>query len=104
MIYGMGYSGHGAQISTFARRGACRHGDGPEGNEPSGGLDWPAIPMHSGNPWFLPVVGAWFRSRTAFPEPGGQTPQPSECAASPNIRGPSNGRRCRPRYISVTMS
>ena len=24
-------------------------------------LDWPAIPGHTGKPWFLPMVGAWFR-------------------------------------------
>ncbi|BEV13433.1 hypothetical protein HBDW_02210 [Herbaspirillum sp. DW155] len=24
-------------------------------------FDWPAIPGHFGRPWFLPVVGAWYR-------------------------------------------
>ena len=24
-------------------------------------FDWPAIPGHVGKPWFLPLVGAWYR-------------------------------------------
>lgn len=24
-------------------------------------LTWPAIPGHLGKPWFLPMVGAWYR-------------------------------------------
>ena len=24
-------------------------------------LDWPAVPGHFGPPWFLPIVGAWYR-------------------------------------------
>jgi len=24
-------------------------------------FDWPAIPGYFGKPWFLPIVGAWYR-------------------------------------------
>jgi hypothetical protein len=27
---------------------------------------FPPIPMYSGNPWFLPVVGAYYRLRDAI--------------------------------------
>jgi glycine/D-amino acid oxidase-like deaminating enzyme len=27
------------------------------------GREFPTIPFYSGNPWFLPMVGAWYRSR-----------------------------------------
>lgn len=29
--------------------------------ETAGALDWPAVPGHFGPPWFLPLVGAWYR-------------------------------------------
>jgi len=32
----------------------------PEAN-PWAGLPWPAIPGHFGPPWFLPLIGAWYR-------------------------------------------
>ena len=27
----------------------------------SGDFEWPAIPGHFGRPWFLPLVGAYYR-------------------------------------------
>ena len=33
---------------------------GQRGTNPLEGLAWPAIPAHSGKPWFLPLVGLWF--------------------------------------------
>ncbi|WP_242626596.1 hypothetical protein [Paracoccus sediminis] len=33
---------------------------GRRDTNPLDGLDWPAIPAHSGKPWFLPLVGLWF--------------------------------------------
>jgi hypothetical protein len=29
-------------------------------------FDWPAIPDHFGRPWFLPLVGAYYRLRDRF--------------------------------------
>ncbi|APX23409.1 MAG: FAD-binding oxidoreductase [Rhodobacteraceae bacterium] len=60
MIYGMGYSGHGAQMSTLIGQALADMAMGREGTNPLDGLDWPTIPMHSGTPWFLPLVGMWF--------------------------------------------
>ncbi|RDW13266.1 NAD(P)/FAD-dependent oxidoreductase [Paracoccus thiocyanatus] len=60
MIYGMGYSGHGAQMSTLIGQVLADIAQGRRGTNPLEGLDWPAIPAHSGKPWFLPLVGLWF--------------------------------------------
>ncbi|WP_435167496.1 NAD(P)/FAD-dependent oxidoreductase [Falsirhodobacter sp. 1013] len=60
MLYGMGYSGHGAQMSTLVGQVLADMAMDIRGTNPLEGLDWPAIPAHSGRPWFLPVVGMWF--------------------------------------------
>ncbi|OAN75751.1 FAD-dependent oxidoreductase [Sulfitobacter sp. EhC04] len=60
MIYGMGYSGHGAQMSTLIGQALADMAMGRKDTNPLDGLDWPAIPLHSGKPWFLPLVGMWF--------------------------------------------
>ena len=26
-------------------------------------MDFPTVPFYSGTPWFLPMVGAWYRTR-----------------------------------------
>ncbi|MCY1561899.1 hypothetical protein D9M68_992180 [compost metagenome] len=35
--------------------------DGKTEANPWRELNWPAIPGHFGTPWFLPVVGAYYR-------------------------------------------
>ncbi len=58
--YAMGYSGHGAQISTLMGQSLAQKALGTGGETPLDGLDWPALPLYSGKPWFLPLVGLWF--------------------------------------------
>ncbi|MBI1220051.1 MAG: FAD-dependent oxidoreductase [Rhodobacteraceae bacterium] len=60
LIYAMGYSGHGAQMSTLLGQSLADLAMGRSDTNPLAGLDWPAIPAHSGKPWFLPLVGMWF--------------------------------------------
>lgn len=60
MIYGMGYSGHGAQLSTLIGQALADMALGRKDTNPLDGLEWPAIPLHTGKPWFLPLVGMWF--------------------------------------------
>lgn len=55
----MGYSGHGAQISTLIGQSLADRAMGRKETNPLDGLDWPAIPAHSGTPWFLRLVGLW---------------------------------------------
>jgi glycine/D-amino acid oxidase-like deaminating enzyme len=60
MLYGTGYSGHGAQMSTLMGQMLADMALGQHKGSPLDGLKWPAIPAHSGKPWFLPLVGMWF--------------------------------------------
>jgi glycine/D-amino acid oxidase-like deaminating enzyme len=60
VIYGMGYSGHGAQMSTLVGQALADIAMGRTGTNPLDGLDWPAVPFHAGKSWFMPLVGAWF--------------------------------------------
>ncbi|PDT04385.1 FAD-dependent oxidoreductase [Rhizobium chutanense] len=63
VIYSMGYSGHGAQLSTFMGSALADMAMGRKDANPLEGFAWPAVPMHTGNPWFLPVVGAYYRMK-----------------------------------------
>ncbi|MCA1367255.1 FAD-binding oxidoreductase [Bradyrhizobium sp. BRP14] len=59
--YAMGYSGHGAQLSThLGMLIADAILDRPDRN-PLKGLEWPAVPGHFGKPWFLPLVGMYYK-------------------------------------------
>jgi glycine/D-amino acid oxidase-like deaminating enzyme len=60
IYYSLGYSGHGVQMSV--RMGEVM-ADVMNGNaaENLWALPWAAFPGHTGKPWFLPLVGAWYR-------------------------------------------
>jgi glycine/D-amino acid oxidase-like deaminating enzyme len=59
--YAMGYSGHGAQLSTHLGMIIADAMLGRADRNPMKGVDWPAVPGHFGKPWFLPFVGAYYR-------------------------------------------
>lgn len=59
--YAMGFSGHGTQMSVHIGQLIARRMAGEKLANPLGGLDWPAIPGHFGSPWFMPLVGAYYR-------------------------------------------
>lgn len=59
--YAMGYSGHGAQLSSHLGMIMAEAMLGREDRNPLKGLDWPAVPGHFGKPWFLPLVGAYYK-------------------------------------------
>jgi glycine/D-amino acid oxidase-like deaminating enzyme len=63
VIYGMGYSGHGAQMSTLIGNVLADIAMGRKDTNPLDGLAWRAVPMHTGKPWFLPIVGAYYRMK-----------------------------------------
>ncbi|QCP52538.1 FAD-binding oxidoreductase [Trinickia violacea] len=66
IYFSMGYSGHGTQMSTHMGQVMADVISGnPEAN-PWRDFDWPAIPGHTGKPWFLPLVGAYFRIKDVF--------------------------------------
>jgi glycine/D-amino acid oxidase-like deaminating enzyme len=60
--YALGYAGHGVALSTWlgARMGEALAG---RGALPPFTGDPPAIPLYGGRPWFLPVVGAYYRMK-----------------------------------------
>jgi glycine/D-amino acid oxidase-like deaminating enzyme len=59
--YAMGYSGHGAQLSTHLGMIIADAMLGREDRNPMKGLHWPAVPGHFGKPWFLPLVGMYYK-------------------------------------------
>jgi glycine/D-amino acid oxidase-like deaminating enzyme len=61
LFYAMGYSGHGVQMSVHMGQQMARYMGGDVAANPWENLAWPAIPGHLGKPWFLPVVGAWYK-------------------------------------------
>jgi glycine/D-amino acid oxidase-like deaminating enzyme len=61
IYYSMGYSGHGTQMSTLMGTIMAEVMDGRADLNPWKDFAWPAIPGHVGRPWFLPLVGAYFK-------------------------------------------
>ncbi|WP_311972000.1 FAD-binding oxidoreductase [Pseudomonas baltica] len=61
VFYSMGYSGHGVQMSVHMGLVMADVLDGNPAANPWRELDWPAVPGHFGTPWFLPLVGAYYR-------------------------------------------
>lgn len=64
--YSLGYSGHGTQMSTLMGTIMAEVMDGRVELNPWKDFDWPAIPGHVGPPWFLPLVGAYYRIKDRF--------------------------------------
>jgi glycine/D-amino acid oxidase-like deaminating enzyme len=63
LYYSMGYSGHGAQMSVLMGQRMADVMSGNAGANPWRDLSWPAIPGYFGWPWFLPLVGAYYRMK-----------------------------------------
>jgi glycine/D-amino acid oxidase-like deaminating enzyme len=61
--YSMGYCGHGVALATYlgARMGEVLAGAGELPD--LGGKPFKAIPLFNGFPWFLPLVGGYYRAR-----------------------------------------
>lgn len=66
IYYSLGYSGHGTQMSTHMGQVMADVMDGHEDRNPWREADWPAIPGHTGKPWFLPLVGTYYRIKDLF--------------------------------------
>jgi glycine/D-amino acid oxidase-like deaminating enzyme len=58
--YAMGYGGHGVALATYM--GFVMAGEilGHKGENPFEGFSFPPLPLYSGRPWFLPVVGGYY--------------------------------------------
>ncbi|TGQ31067.1 MULTISPECIES: FAD-binding oxidoreductase [unclassified Mesorhizobium] len=64
--FAMGYSGHGAQMSTHMGMIIADAILGKPDRNPVAGLGWPAVPGHFGKPWFLPMVGLYYKTLDRF--------------------------------------
>ena len=62
--YALGYCGSGVSMASYlGMRIGQRVLGSPEGRTAFDDLPFPARPLYSGNPWFLPSVVAWYRWR-----------------------------------------
>lgn len=64
--FSTGYSGHGTQMSVHMGQVMARVMAGEADANPWRGRRWPAIPGHFGPPWFLPLVGFYYRTKDRF--------------------------------------
>jgi glycine/D-amino acid oxidase-like deaminating enzyme len=61
--YAGGYCGHGIAMATHLGEQIARRIAGETLDHPLFDDRFPAIPMYSGKPWFLPLLGAYYRFR-----------------------------------------
>jgi len=61
MYYSLGYSGHGVQMSVHMGQIMADIITGQDSPNPFAGLPWPEVPGYSGMPWFLPIVGMYYK-------------------------------------------
>ena len=64
MYYALGYAGHGVAMGTYLGKTVAEAMlNGTIKDHPFAAFSFPAAPpgLYNGNPWFLPLVGAWHR-------------------------------------------
>jgi glycine/D-amino acid oxidase-like deaminating enzyme len=61
--YALGYCGHGVAMSSYLGDRIGRMIAGRGDLSPFSELAFAAIPLYRGRPWFLPLVGAYYRLR-----------------------------------------
>ena len=66
LYYTMGYSGHGVQMAVMMGEVMARTMQGTSAANPWSSLSWPPVPGHFGKPWFLPIVGLYYRMLDSF--------------------------------------
>jgi glycine/D-amino acid oxidase-like deaminating enzyme len=59
--YAGGYCGHGVAMATYLGEQIARRIGGEPIDHPLFDDHFPAIPLYAGNPWFLPLVGAYYQ-------------------------------------------
>jgi glycine/D-amino acid oxidase-like deaminating enzyme len=63
MYYAVGYAGHGVAMATYQGQKIAELMAGDKVENPFVGIKFPGAPLglYSGNPWFLPFAGAWYK-------------------------------------------
>ena len=65
--YACGYLGSGVAMSTYlGHKLGLRMLNDPAASTALDGMNFPTMPMYSGNPWFLSIVAAYYRVRDAI--------------------------------------
>lgn len=64
--YAMGYNGHGVALATYLGSRMGQALAGGDDLQPFAGRPFRAVPFHFGQPWFLPLVGAYYRIKDAM--------------------------------------
>ena len=62
LYYSMGYSGHGVQMAVHMGEIMARVMAGDAAANPWRELPWPPVPAPASSPWFLPLIGAYYRA------------------------------------------
>jgi glycine/D-amino acid oxidase-like deaminating enzyme len=62
-FYAGGYCGHGIAMATYLGGLMARRIAGERFDHPLLDAPFPAIPLYRGRPWFLPLIGAYYRFR-----------------------------------------
>ena len=64
MHYAVGCQGSGVAMQTWlGHRAALKIAGAANSETAFDGLPFPTLPLYAGRPWFLPLVGAWYRTR-----------------------------------------
>jgi glycine/D-amino acid oxidase-like deaminating enzyme len=63
VYYAGGYCGHGVAMAAYLGEQIARRIAGEPIDHPLFDDRFPAIPMYAGDPWFLPLVGAYYQVR-----------------------------------------
>lgn len=66
MHYAMGYNGHGVALATYLGARIGQSLAGGDDLRPFAARQFRAIPMYLGRPWFLPLVGTYYRLKDAI--------------------------------------
>ncbi|HEY8613755.1 MAG TPA: FAD-binding oxidoreductase [Roseomonas sp.] len=61
LFYATGYSGHGVQMSVHMGQVMAEVMGGRAEANPFRDLEWKPVPGHFGPPWFMPLVGLYYR-------------------------------------------
>jgi glycine/D-amino acid oxidase-like deaminating enzyme len=63
MYYALGYCGHGVAMATYLGARVGQAISAGRDLPPVSGRGFAAVPLYRGRPWFLPLVGAYYRVR-----------------------------------------
>jgi glycine/D-amino acid oxidase-like deaminating enzyme len=64
--YALGYNGHGVALATYLGARVGQALAGGDDLRPFADRAFRTVPLHFGRPWFLPLVGAYYRIKDAL--------------------------------------